>query len=191
MKKIIGIIKKIIIGILAVAFFGFAMSITVLLLNYNEYGVTQIGNTSLVLIKGEISSNNYKKGDLVLVEGKKVEKIKIGDEIFVYQIDKDGNANIDLGKVGKISTGKESTDSDDVIAFENGDTYAMDFVIGAASKVYNKVGTYLSILQSKWGFLFIILVPSFLIFMYEISALVIEIKYGKDDVIPNNANVAK
>jgi hypothetical protein len=59
---------------------------TLLLLNYNEYGVTQFDNTSLILIKDEISSANYKKGDLVIVEGKKISNINIGDELFIYHV---------------------------------------------------------------------------------------------------------
>jgi hypothetical protein len=36
--KILEIIKKIVIGVLGVVFFGFAIAMTVLLLNYNDYG---------------------------------------------------------------------------------------------------------------------------------------------------------
>ena len=35
--------------------------------------------------------------------------------------------------------------------------------------------------ESKWGFLFIVLVPCFLIFIYEVYALIIEIKYGAEE----------
>ena len=56
----------------------------------------------------------------------------------------------------------------------------MDFVVGKKDKVYKNVGKYLSVIESKWGFLFIILVPCFFIFIYEIYALIVEIKYGAD-----------
>ncbi len=173
--KILQIIKKVVIGILVVAFFVFAIAMTVLLLNYNKYGVTQFGDTTLVIIKGAISSDNFKKGDLVLVEKKKIDQITLGEEIFAYHVDKDGFVTIDLGKVGDIHTEEQA------ITYENGSTYGMDYVIGKADKVHEKVGTYLAVIQSKWGFLFIILVPSFLIFIYEIYALVVEIKYGKNE----------
>ncbi len=175
--KILEIIKKTVIGILGVAFFSFAIAMTVLLLNYNNYGVTQFDNTSLILIKGELSSDNFKKGDLVLVDSRTVNDISVGDEIFVYKVASDGSVSIDLGKVGEVHV------ADEAITFENGSTYSTKFVIGEASKVYNNIGTYLSIIESKWGFLFIVLVPSFLIFIYEFYALVVEIKYGKEDYI--------
>ena len=145
------------------------------LLNYNKYGLTQFGDTTFVIIKGDISSDNFKKGDLVFVEKKKLDQIVLGDEIFAYHVDKDGFVSIDLGKVGKVHTEEQA------ITYENGSTYGMDYVIGKSSKVHEKIGTYLAIIESKWGFLFIILVPSFLIFIYEIYALVVEIKYGKDE----------
>ena len=46
--------------------------------------------------------------------------------------------------------------------------------------VIPKVGSVLSLLQSKWGFLFTVLVPCFLIFIYEVYSLIIEIKYGAE-----------
>jgi hypothetical protein len=173
--KIVKIIKNIIIGILGVTFFGIALIMTILLLNYNDYGVSQFGDTSLVMIKEQLSSDNYKKGDLVLVEGKKLENIKVGDEIFAYKLDPSGKSvHLDLGIVGEIHP------KENAISFENGAAYEMQFVAGSSSKVYNNIGTYLSIILSKWGFLFLILIPSFLIFVYEFYALIVEIKYGNE-----------
>ena len=57
----------------------------------------------------------------------------------------------------------------------------MDFVVGQNTKTYNEIGKYLAIIESKWGFLFIVLVPCFLIFVYQIYNLIIEIKYNKND----------
>lgn len=170
--KVLKAIKNIIIGIVGAAFLIFTLFISILLLNYNEYGVTQFGDTSVIIIRDEISSNNYKKGDLVLVKAKKPQEIKVGDEMFAYYIDYNNKPLIDLGIVGTVA--EDGTG----FAFENGSAYSMKFSIGEATKVFHKVGTYLSIIQSKWGFLFMILVPCFLIFVYGIYALIVEIKYG-------------
>lgn len=175
MKKVLSVIKKIFIGIIVVVFFSFAIGITILLLNYNDYGLTQFDDETLVIIKDEISSEDFKKGDLVIVKEKKLEDINIGDEVFAYKVNSKGEVSIELGVVGETSI------EDEALSFENGDTYAIDFIIGSSDKVYEDIGTYLGLLESRWGFLFIILVPSFLIFIYEIYALVVEIKYGKDE----------
>lgn len=173
--KALKVIKKVIIGIIIAAFFCFAMIMTILLLNRNKYKVTQFGDTTLVVLNSKVSSTKYKKGDLILVDSVKLADIKEGDEIFAYQLDSEKNATIDFGIVGKTSIEQKA------VEFENGATYAEEFLIGSTSKVYNDIGTVLSIVQSKWGFLFIILVPSFLIFVYEIYALIVEIKYGDEE----------
>lgn len=175
MKKVLETIKKILIGIIGTAYFIFALIMTILLLNYNDYGVTQFGNKSLVIINDEIVSENYEKGDLVIVEGKKVDKIELGEEIFTYRIDSKGIPTINLGKVGEVYI------DDDAIAFENGETYSMEFVAGVGTESYEHLGTALSIIESQWGFLFIVLVPCFLIFIYEVYSLIVEIKYGAEE----------
>lgn len=181
MKKVFGVIKKIIIGICAVVFFAFVIGMTILLLNFNDYGVTQFDDKSLIIIRDDISSDVYKKGDLVIVKAKKLENIQPGDELFVYKVSENNAVTIDLGKVDKVYTKEKA------ISYQNGSTYAFDFVIGESEKIYNDIGSILAIIESKWGFLFIVLVPSFLIFIYELYALIIEIKYGKDDIVPVKA----
>lgn len=175
MIKVLQIIKNIIVGILGCIFFTFAIAMTVLLLNFNKYGLTQFGNTTLVMINDQIASESFKKGDLVLVKSGKLENLELGSEIFVYRIISSNKVTVEIGKVGEIYL------EEDALAFENGDIFSKQFVIGTADKVYNKIGTYLSIVESKWGFLFIVLVPCLLIFIYEIYALIVEIKYGAEE----------
>lgn len=181
MKKALKIIKKTLLIICGVIFFTFAIIMTILLLYKNDFGVTQMGKTSLIIIGDEISSAKYKKGDLVLVDSKKVDKIIVDEEIFTYKLDADGKATVQVGKVGEVSA------TDNAIKFVNGDTYSMKFVIGSATNVYSNLGLVLSLIQSKWGFLFVVLVPSFLIFIWEFYALIVEIKYGKeeDEIAPS------
>lgn len=172
--KALKMVKKIIIGIIGIIFFAFAIVVTFLVLNFNEKGVTEFDSTALVIIKEDIASDNYKKGDLVIIKKKKAANIKAGEEIFVYHIDKERKVHINVGKVGEIYEKEEG------ISFENGNTYTREFIIGEANNVYSSIGTYLAAVESKWGFLFVILVPNFLIFIYQLYSLVVEIKYGED-----------
>ena len=173
--KVLKIIKNVIMGILLVIYFSFVVVMTVLLLNFNKYGVTEFGNNSLIIINDEISNDDYKKGELVIVKKDKLEKMEPGKDVFAYKVEADGSVNIDLGKIGNIYP------EEDAISLENGSTYSMEFVAGTPIEKHEKIGTFLSIVESKWGFLFIVLVPSFLIFIYEVYSLIIEIKYGKDE----------
>ena len=174
MKKALKIAKKVVLGILLAAFFVFVITMTLMLLNFNDYGVTQFGNKSLIIVRDKVSNNNYKLGDLVVVESMKLDELEKGQEVFVYRVEHNGSVSIEVGNVDKTYS------DENAISFENGSTYSMDFVVGKATKTYNNIGKYLAIIESKWGFLFIVLVPCFLIFIYQVYNLVIEIKYNKD-----------
>ena len=171
MKTFVGILKKICIGIFLI----FTIIMTVLLLNYNKYGVSQFDETSLVIVKKSFASETYKRGSLVVVEKKRIEDYKEGEEVFVYHLDGKGGADILLGEVGK------TYPEQDAITFKNGATYSSEFIIGTGENIYSNIGTILSIIESKWGFLFIILVPNFFLFIYQLYSLIVEIKFGKDE----------
>lgn len=167
-------VKRIIYGIIIFLYFSFALSMTILLLNYNDYGVTQFGENSLIILTEKVNSKEYKKGDLVIVEQAELEEVKVGETVFTYRADSKGNVHIDFGKVGKIFKDERA------IALENGSNYSEEFIAGKPTKVYENVGLYLSIIESQWGFLFIVLVPCFLLFIYQVYALIVEIKYGDE-----------
>ncbi len=173
MSKVLKCLKSVITGILGVVFFTFIICMTIMMWSKNRYGVTEIDNKAFILISEDLSTGSYKKGDLVIVEKKKLSKLNVGDSVFVYVVSNDG-VSIDYGKIGV------KYEDDDAISFENGSVYDMEYVAGVEYKVYSGVGTFLSIVQSQIGFLFIVLVPCLLIFVYELYALIVEIKYGKE-----------
>lgn len=175
MEKIFAKIKSAVSFILFTVYFVFALVMTVLLLNFNDYGVTQFGDKSLVLVSSKISNDQYKKGDLVITEHTKIADYKEGDYIFTYRIGADRIPTLQLGKIGNVYP------EEDAISFENGETYSSEFIAGKPVKQYEKIGGYLSIIESKWGFLFIVLIPVFLIFIFEVYSLIIEIKYGSEE----------
>lgn len=178
--KALGIIKKIIVSIVLIVFFAFTITMTILLLNFNKFGVTQFDDTSLLIIKKGFTSETYEKGSLVVVESKEIKDYHEGEEVFVYHLDGHGGVNIQLGVVGQIH------EDDNALTFSNGDTYSSEFIIGTGEKIYPNLGKYLSIVESKWGFLFIILVPNFFLFVYQLYSLIVEVKYGKDETEENS-----
>lgn len=175
MEKVVDGIKSLLSFIFFIIYFVFALVMTILLLNFNNFGVTQFGNTSLIIINDKISNEDYKKGNLVVVESSKIEDYKIGDYIFTYRVGADRIPTIQLGEIGTLYPEEDS------ISFVNGETYSSEYIAGTAVKQYEEIGFYLSIVQSKWGFLFIVLIPVFLIFIYEVYSLIIEIKYGSEE----------
>lgn len=175
MKKVMDSIKRIISFTFFIMYFVFALVMTILLLSFNDYGVTEFDGTSLIMVNDRISNAEFKKGNLVVVESKKLNEYKVGDHIFAYKIGNDRVPTLQVGKIGTIY------EEDKAIAFENGETYGTDYIAGVPVKQYEKIGTILSVVESKWGFLFIVLIPVFLIFVYEVYALIIEIKYGNEE----------
>ena len=170
------IVRNIIIGVVLIAFFAFAITMTVLMLNVNKYGVTEFEKSVILIIKDKVALEQYKENSVVVVKKLELDQVKTGDEVFVYKVRTDGGVNIEVGIVGEVHL------EDEAITYENGATYGRKFIIGTADKIHENYGKYLGVIMSKWGFLFIVLVPSFLIFVYELYALVIEVKYGKDEV---------
>ena len=83
------VVKNIVVGFIAVVYFVFVIINTIFMLNMNDFGVTQFDEKTFVVIKSNISSEKYQKGDLVIVEKPRFDQIEIEDELFVYKIKKD------------------------------------------------------------------------------------------------------
>ena len=151
-----------------------AITVTLCLLNYNEYNVTVFGNNSLILITDDSLSPDYVEGDLVIAKKEKLDEIEEGDKIFFYN-----ENDIKLGEVKQINKyeGISST-----FILDGNHQIVEDDVIGSEDnvKVYHNLGKILSILESKWGFLFLIIFPSVLAFLHEIFQVVVELG-NKDD----------
>ena len=77
---------------------------------------------------------------------------------------------------------KETIDENETKFVMNGDyPISSEYVIGKAktSKVYSNLGTILSILESRIGFLFLIIFPILVLFIYEIYIVIKELKSPK------------
>ena len=61
MKKVLGTIFFVIYAIIAIA-------VTVLLLSYNDYNCSELGNYTLYIVKDDSLEPNYKKGDLLIID---------------------------------------------------------------------------------------------------------------------------
>lgn len=175
MKKVLKIIGCIFIFMYAMV----AILLTVCLLNYNDYNITEFKDKSLIIVSDDELRPEFNKGDLVVVYKNKNSDIKVGDKIFFYDNYKD-QVSVNLGSV----IDKKNITRYETTFVMNGDySVSSEFVIGKAStsKKYANFGTILSILESKFGFLFIIIFPILILFIYEIYAVIKEIKRPTDE----------
>ena len=147
------------------------------LLSYNEYKVTEFGSKSLILVTDESLAPAFKKGDLVIVDKKS--QIYNNRKAFFYE---KGDLQIDI-KLGTVEAIEKVTSTETTYTFEGNLKKSSQYVLGSAegAEIIPTVGGILAILESKWGFLFIIVMPSLLAFIYQISVVVSEIKGSKND----------
>ena len=161
--------KKIIRNIVIVIYAIIAISVTVCLLSYNDYKVTVFGQTSLLIMDSEELEPDYEKGSLVIVDGSK--NIEVGDKIFFYN----AKHAITLAEVTNI---RHSEDTETAYTLEGDKAISEQYVIGPAkdAKTIGKLGAALGVLESKWGFLLLVVLPAVLAFLYEVFEVITEVR---------------
>ena len=144
--------KKIISNILIIVYMIIAIALTILLLSYNEFKVTEIGGNTLLIIKDNDLSPEYNKGELVIINSE--DSVKVGQKVFYYDSN-DSKIKIKEGTVEEI---EQLTSKDTAYTLDGEKKIAGKYVIGATenAQVIQKAGTILSVLESKWGFLILI-----------------------------------
>ena len=170
MKKVCSFLRNLIIlvYILLIIF------VTVCLLSYNDYKVTVFGRNTIIPVIDDDLEPNYTIGDLLIVEQNKFSSIKEGDEILFYRVVA-GEVSISYANVINI---ERIGENEYEYTVEGGDGVPSSNFIGKTDTVtiVPKVGSFFSILQSKWGFLFLVVFPSLIAFLYTLYSVVLELK---------------
>ena len=161
--------KKILFNVLVIIYVVIAIFTTMCLLTYNEYKVSEFGDKTLVIIDKDEEGVKYKKGDLVIVDKKGYESANEGDTLFFYE-----NDGI---KITEILKKNDFGDAGITFTIDGNYQVVHENVIGISknAKVISKVGGLLRLLESKWGFLFLIVFPSLLAFLHQLYELVLEL----------------
>ena len=159
--------KKTLSNILFSVYIVVAIFVTVTLLSYNEFRVTQFGDYSLVIIDDSGLEPEFNKGDLVIVN--KDDPVLTGRKAFFYDT---YNEKIEI-RLGVIEAAEKVTASETTYTLEGERKISGEYVLGPANtaEIMPKVGTILGILQSKWGFLFLIVFPALLAFINQIGVV--------------------
>ena len=195
MKRAIGTILFVIYSIIAIL-------VTVLLLSFNDYNCSELGGYTVYIVNDDSLEPEYKRGSILLIKGTNDRNVKIGDNLFLYKVINSETFELVNRKLTrKIQQGNhivyevEDGSDDEIVgklsAYEN---YADDYFIGKADDaivIEGPWGTILSILESKWGYLFCIVVVSLLLFLQEVFDLIIEIKFGSTKTTSKTAKTAK
>lgn len=171
MKSIVNFFKGIIIG----AWVLIAIFATICLISFNDFRVSEFGPYSLFVIDNDDLEPNFIKNDVVIVKKEKETDYNAGDKVFFYLGNTETQSYINLGEIYSIERYDRSLDT---IHFDSNTKVTSDFVIGKANNaiIWHKVGLLLNIFESRWGFLFLIILPTLFAIVYEIYYISIEVK---------------
>lgn len=185
MKRTIGAILFVIYSIIAI-------TVTVLLLSFNDYNCSEIGGYTVYIVKDDSLEPEYKQGSILLVKSTSDKHVQVGDSLFFYKVINSQEFEF----VNRTLETKTQQGRHLVYSVNEDESYNTTYFVGRAEDtivIEGPWGTILSILESKWGYLFCIVIVSLLLFLQEVFDLIIEIKYGsiKGTKAAHTANARK
>ena len=169
MKRKLGAVLFVVYSIIAIL-------VTVLLLSFNEYNCSEIGGYTVYIVNDDALEPEYEENSILLVKGTSDKHVKVGDEIFLYKVIDSQNFEF----VSKTLENKKQQGRHIIYEVEGGEYYDSSYFVGKAedTKVIKGLCWVLTLLESKWGYLFCIVIVSLLLFLQEVFDLVIELKFG-------------
>lgn len=176
MKKVWSFIKGIIISVWLL----FAIVATVCLISFNDYSVSEIGNHSIFIVDSDRLEPTFKEYDLVIAKKVSQNKYKPGDYAFFYLENPADQVFINYGQITKVETADHAEAS---YYFGEKDIVAHSKMIGLANeaRVYHHWGLVLSIFESRWGFMFLVIFPTIFAIVYEIYSIIEEARSEKHE----------
>ncbi len=158
--------KKVLYGILVV-YIVIAIIVTVGLLSYNEHNLTQLGDKVYIKLKDKIG--DYNKGDLLIVRD--TDDYVAQDNVFYCKL-KNDECVVSYGVIETMMSGTPTI---------WGEETSRKLVIGVDKDVtvVPVMGSILSVLESRIGYLCIIILPILLAFVYIGRSILKEVKSKK------------
>lgn len=156
-------LKNFVFGI----YIAIAVILTLLLLSYNDFKVSQIGNYTLLKITDSELSPEFNKGELVIVN--KDDEVLTGRKAFFYDTI---NERIEI-RLATIEAAERVSSSDITYTLDGDRKISSQYVLGPANTAerIQYLGTVLSVLESKWGFLFLIVFPALVLVVNQIGVV--------------------
>lgn len=190
-NKVFKVILNVMLGIIIVI----AAIITIVSLNTKEKGVANINGYIPFSIQSSSMEKAIHKGDLIITKKYNSEELKVGDVISFFSLEQNikiikTHRIIEIVKDGGMTsyvTKGDNNELPDAVKVAPGDVVAR-----YDGKKIEKVGYVLDFFKSKYGFLFCIILPIFIFFIYQLYTfieLVVEVK--KEQAIKEIKEVTK
>ena len=170
--------KKVLGSIVFVLYVTIVLTVTILLLSYNEYMCSEINGYTLYIVRDDMLEPHYVKGDLLIIKHVSDKNVNIGDKLYFYQNVSNNDYFVRYGEV----TDKIEMSRRTVYTIDGQYQYDSSYLIGEedGSYVFHKIGGILAVLESRWGYLFFVVIITLLLFLEELYELYMEIKYGNE-----------
>ncbi|MBR6641952.1 MAG: hypothetical protein IKL08_07155 [Clostridia bacterium] len=170
--------KKVLGSIVFVLYVTIVLTVTILLLSYNEYMCSEINGYTVYIVRDDMLEPHYVKGDLLLIKHVSDKNVNIGDKLYFYQNVSNNDYFVRYGEV----TDKIEMSRRTVYTIDGQYQYDSSYLIGEedGSYVFHKIGGILAVLESRWGYLFFVVIITLLLFLEELYELYMEIKYGNE-----------
>ena len=158
---------KKIVKILITVYIIIAILTTISLFTYNNYNVSQVGNK--ILLKIDKSQGNYKKGDLLIITKK--DNYQAGNNVFYCKLE-NKKCNINYGNITTVMSGTPMI---------NNESISEKLILGTDEniKTIPVLGSIMRTLESRWIYLFFIVLPVLVAFIYEAYTISKEVKNKK------------
>ena len=178
-KKIVKIVLNVLLWIFLA--FSFLMMVFAFASISNDYGVPVLGNKVILTVASDSMKPTFEEGDFLVgtvISDEEKGQLKVGD-IITYFVDLDGDGIKELNTHRIISITEEiiRTKGDNNSVADNYSVYEKDIVCTwkEGDARIKGLGSFFAFLQSRIGFLCIIVIPLALFFIYEIIRFVMTI----------------
>ena len=181
--------RKIVLNIIIGIWVAIAIFTTMCLLSFNKYRVAEFGNISIFTLDTDILEPDFKQGSLMITKKTNHKHINSGENIFYYE----ANSNEAIVNIGTVVNKKELTSTMATYTMQNEQSISSDNVLGKedGTKVIPFLGYIVSLFESKWGFMFLVIFPAILLLVYEVFEIINEVKSGKKESKTENKKEEK
>ena len=185
LKKILGGIVDFLMLVVIV----FAIGVTLISLNSGNNNVSKIGKYIPLNVKTNSMESTIMKGDFIVAEEVDTKDLKVGDVISFLATEQDTvivkthriiSIDDSTNDVSFITRGDNNEVNDSVPVFPSD-------VVGKWNNLrLSKVGTILDFVGSQMGFLFCIVLPLLILFVYQIYKFIVVIIEEKNAALKVN-----
>ena len=167
--------------ILEVVIVLYVVFITSCILFKNRYGFTQFGDYTFIPVVNDNEKyiKDVNKGDLLIA--KKVDKVSLSESIYFYTSE-NRNYIVRECKVTRVPMGDGDTLYDITVEMLDKSvdtTVSGSKIVGKKSTLLPLLGSVLTFLESRTGFLLCVLLPIVIVFLYQIYEFISVVRYER------------